>query len=552
MSEKGLPAAPSLEHYKKQAKDLVRDHGAGDADALARIKRHHPRFHELADSSDLQNARFTRTDAQLVIAREHGFESWPKFARHIEMLRLIQSVGSLPDPVSAFIEVACVPRHSYHRSGTLDHAETILARYPEVSKSSIYTAAILADEPAVRGFLSRDAQCATSKGGPHGWDALTYLCFSRYLRLDRARSNAFVGTARALLEAGASAKTGWYETIDHPNPRRIFESAIYGAAGIAQHPELTRLLLEYGADPSDPNDEETLYHVPEGYDNTVMRILLESGKVGSAGLATMLLRKADWHDEDGVRLLLEYGADPNAVTKWGNSPLYHALRRDNHLSTIELLLDHGADPALRSTRDGRSAAALAARRGRGDVLTELEERGFMPGLEGAERLLVACAEGDIDGTHRLANAEPNLVQEVIADGGPLLAEFAGNGNAEGIGCLIDLGVNPAALYGGDPYFDIARNSTALHVAAWRAQPRAVRELIARGAPVNALDGKGRSALALAVRACVDAYWSSRRTPESIQALLEAGADITGIQIPTGYQEADELLRKYSRRSSARG
>ena len=44
--------------------------------------------------------------------------------------------------------------------------------------------------------------------------------------------------------------------IDHPNPRPMFESAIYGAAGIARHLELTSLLLECGAD---PNDEETPY-----------------------------------------------------------------------------------------------------------------------------------------------------------------------------------------------------------------------------------------------------------------------------------------------------
>ena len=41
--------------------------------------------------------------------------------------------------------------------------------------------------------------------------------------------------------------------IDHPNPRQVLESAIYGAAGIAQHEGVTQLLLEYGAD---PNDEE--------------------------------------------------------------------------------------------------------------------------------------------------------------------------------------------------------------------------------------------------------------------------------------------------------
>jgi Ankyrin repeats (many copies) len=110
--------------------------------------------------------------------------------------------------------------------------------------------------------------------------------------------------------------------------------------------------------------------------------------------------------------------------------------------------------------------------------------------------------------------------------------------------LLDLGVSTTALYrAGDGYFGIAKDSTALHVAAWRACPEVVRELIARGAPVNAADGYGRTALQLAVKACVDSYWTERRSPDSIRALLEAGASTAGIKLPTGYEEADELLRR---------
>ena len=259
MPDRDLPARPNLEQYKKQAKDLVKSFAIADPHAFARIKRHHPRFQKLLEPN-LHGAPFVLTDSQLVIAREHGFESWPKFAHHIETLSLIRSLASLTDPVSAFIEVACVPRHSSHGSGTLEHAQMILSRYPQVATSNIYTSAILADESAVRGFLARDPRSATATGGTYGWDALTYLCFSRYLRLDRQRSDAFIATAQALLDAGASANTGWYEMIDHPNPRPVLESAIYGAAGIARHSGLTHLLLERGAD---PNDEETPYHVPE-------------------------------------------------------------------------------------------------------------------------------------------------------------------------------------------------------------------------------------------------------------------------------------------------
>ncbi|MFZ0037684.1 MAG: ankyrin repeat domain-containing protein [Candidatus Acidiferrales bacterium] len=543
MPEKELPARPNLEQYKKQAKDLVSDCDLGVLDALARIKRHHPRFHNLADS-EIRHAHVALTAAQLVIAREHGFESWPQFAKHIEMLSMIRSVASLTDPVAAFIEVACVPRHSSHVSGTLEHAEMILSRYPQVATSDIYTAAILADESTVRDFLLRDPKSATSKGGPHGWDALTHLCFSRYLKLDKSRSDAFVRTARILLDAGADANTGWFETIDHPNPRPEWESALYGAAAVARHPEVTRLLLERGAD---PNDGETPYHLPESYDNTVMKIVLDSGKLNAVSLSWMLLRKSDMHDEEGIRILLEHGADPNLMTRFDHNALHHALRRDNSLSIIELLLDRGADPALQNARDGKSAIAMAAHRGRGDVLASLKQRGIPLALDGVDQLIAACAMADREAIRQIVAHEPNLTLQIIAEGGTLLAEFASNGNADGIRCLLDLGVSVAALYKeGDLYFDIAKDSTALHVAAWRAWPSAVKELIARGSPVNAVDAKGRTALALAVKACVDSYWTNRRSPDSVDALLNAGASLSGIEIPSGYEDVDVLLRQHAR------
>ncbi len=534
MPDRELPARPNLEQYKKQAKDLARDASAGNPEALKRVRAHHPRF------ADKEAQRITLTGAQLVIAREHGFESWPKFAGHITTLNLERSVAAINDPVAAFIRAGCVPRENSHASGTLEEVELILTRYPHVARANIHAAAIRADEAAVRDFLRRDRTSATTKGGPYEWDPLTHLCFSRYLRLDKTRSDAFVRTARALLESGANANTGWYEMIDYPNPRPVLESAIYGAAGIAHHEGLTRLLLEYGAD---PNDEETPYHGAEGYDLGAMEALLDSGKLNGASMSTLLLRKADWHDTEGIRLLLGRGADPNAMTRWGNSALHHALKRDNRLPNVILLLDHGADPALKN-HIGQSGASIAARRGRGDVLRLLTDRGIDWELHGADRLIAACALGDDAEINAITRDEPALVRELLVAGGTLLAEFAGNGNTEGVRRLLDLGVDSAALFReGDIYWDLARDSTALHSAAWRMWPETVRLLLERGTPVNALDGKGRTALMLAVKACVDSYWKNRRTPESVQVLLQSGATLNGIEIPCGYDDVDELLLK---------
>jgi ankyrin repeat protein len=448
--------------------------------------------------------------------------------------------AKLGNPESAFIEAACVPRHG-HKTGTLEEAQAILSRHPNVVASSIYAAAILADEPAVRRFLAREPAVASAQGGPRGWDALTYLCFSRYLRLDKTRSAAFVHTARALLDAGASANTGWTEMIDYPNPRPVLEAAIYGAAGVAQHADLTRLLLERGAD---PNDEETPYHVVETRDNTVLRILLESGKLNERSLSTLLLRKCDWHDLEGLRIVLQHGADPNRITIWGTGALHQAVQRDNGLPMIELLLDYGADPAL-PDRHGRPAIVTAAHRGRAAALDLFERRGATITLTGVDALIAACARDRKETIHSLVESQPELRSALIAHGGTLLAQFSGVGNLAGVRNLLDLGVSVNAVYReGDGYYGIARDSTALHVAAWRAWPEVVQDLITRGAEVNPPDGQGRTALQLAIKACVDSYWSGRRSPDSVRALLVAGASMDGIGLPTGYAEVDKLLQQH--------
>jgi Ankyrin repeats (3 copies) len=63
---KSLPARPSLESLRKQAKKLARDTAAGDAGAIARARVQLPR-------ADLP---LTQRNAQLVIAREYGYAGW--------------------------------------------------------------------------------------------------------------------------------------------------------------------------------------------------------------------------------------------------------------------------------------------------------------------------------------------------------------------------------------------------------------------------------------------------------------------------------------------
>lgn len=108
------------------------------------------------------------------------------------------------------------------------------------------------------------------------------------------------------------------------------------------------------------------------------------------------------------------------------------------------------------------------------------------------------------------------------------ASRAGEDAAARRGLLVDLGmaakIRPALLIS-VPAEDIDRALVT-------------KLLLARGASVDVRDGAGRTPLMLAVRACVDSYWKERRSPESVAALLSAGASVEGVALPTGYAEID--------------
>lgn len=89
-----IDASPlSLERFKKLAKAIVRSWKSGDPETIQRIRQQHPRLRGLSES-ELRNSRFTLADAQFIIARACGFESWPKLKKSIE------------EPASAFDSAA--------------------------------------------------------------------------------------------------------------------------------------------------------------------------------------------------------------------------------------------------------------------------------------------------------------------------------------------------------------------------------------------------------------------------------------------------------------
>ena len=242
------------------------------------------------------------------------------------------------------------------------------------------------------------------------------------------------------------------------------------------------------------------------------------------------------------------------MTRWGKTALHNAILSDNDLDIVQVLLDRGADPALIASRPDRSACAspgqtavaMAARRGRGALLAAFERRGSA--LTCA--VSIACSPRVQETTPR--PFVPSRHQSLMSwtscartAAGSLPGSPAWTTSQACATSSISAWTPARCSRTKDAYFDVAKNSLALHVAAWRASHATVRRLIERGSPVDAPDGQWRTPLALAVRACVDSYWTYRRTPESVQALLDAGASARDVAFPPGYAEVDELLRKSS-------
>jgi hypothetical protein len=78
MSEQALPKRPDAGQLRRMAKELRAAARAGDPGAVQRLRNH----------VDADSATVSLSAAQLVVAREHGFASWPRLMEHLETRRL--------------------------------------------------------------------------------------------------------------------------------------------------------------------------------------------------------------------------------------------------------------------------------------------------------------------------------------------------------------------------------------------------------------------------------------------------------------------------------
>ena len=80
---KSLPDRPDLDQLRTQAKELKRALAEGEEDAKRRVFESHPKFTGRAPER-MEGFQFGLRDAQVTLAREHGFESWKELLKELQ------------------------------------------------------------------------------------------------------------------------------------------------------------------------------------------------------------------------------------------------------------------------------------------------------------------------------------------------------------------------------------------------------------------------------------------------------------------------------------
>jgi ankyrin repeat protein len=502
-----LPERPDLGQLRLRAKELRDAARRGDAPALERLARHHP----AARGGVVRLAA-----AQLVIARELGFPSWPR-------LVAAAGAGAAARRLAADFAAASV-------EGRMRRAGEILRADPGIAGRGLPAASVLGDAGAVREHLAVRPAAAVAPDDERGWPPLLYACYSRWHQADPGRASGLAEVVRLLLEAGAGPDT-------NDAGRARFRSALTGSVEV-NNPEVTGVLLEAGANPDlgQPVAEAAAHR-----DLRCLRLLL-SRRARVAG--TWALGAAVDNDNPAAATLLlgalAAGGGLAAGGRLAADAATEALpdaASAGSLPLVAALLDAGADPRGRD-QDGMSALRLAVRAGRPETAARLRAAGAAEDSTDIDQFLGACRGGDRQESRRLLAGHPDLLSRLSDADREVVCDAAASGPAGTLALLLDLGFSP---------HDRKFGEQPLHVAAYHGNSEAARLLLEKGAEVDARDTSfDATPLAFATVGSGERAGRAGDWTGTVRLLIEAGACRQDVWIsgkPPSEEVAD-LLRRH--------
>jgi ankyrin repeat protein len=463
----------NLEQQRKLAKDLIRAARDGDPAAIARIR---------AIRSDAAAAprSLKLADAQLAVAREGGFESWPKLVADLQerdvkafcdavhggdIPRTQQLLASahvrkrINDPLFAFGQRAA---HIAAKGEMM--LRTLIAAGADVNMKSdwengAYTVLDNANEDTARFLLAQGARLTPNVAARLGWldelqtivNADEALVHARggdgQQPLHEART---VAVADFLLDRGADVDV---RCIDHKSTPAQY--------ALVDRPDVCRRLLERGATPD----------------------IFMAARLGDLPLATRLL-----------------DTDPACVAARIHEPGYPPVPPFNIYCWS---IGFGTSPhGVALTFDHREVHDLLVARSPAQI-----------------RLVNALLVADEHAANVVLAEDPSLVASLTRQDHAQLAHAIFHERFDVADLMLRLGFDPAA-----PGVD---GGTALHAACWVGSVQIVERLLARGGvPLDARDPTHRSTpLGWAAFGSVHRRAKGADYPSVVDRLVGAGADI---------------------------
>lgn len=371
-----LPENANLEHLKGQAKSLLKSLQSGDPAALARV--------EGLPSQE----RYRLADAQLAVAREYGFESWPKLKRHL--------VAYPERRTELFAHIRAGDRAGVQR--LVEHDRYLIHSHdPNAFGATVLNAAVGRDDLGMIDLLLELGADPNAKSDwePGGFRPVEYGTDSAVMHLL---------SKGATLTAHAAARMGFTEELRRiidDDPGCLFERGGDGRFPLhyAKTAEIVNILLDAGAeiDSRDIDHEGTPLQT-NITNRAVADRLVERGAKLDVFSAIVL-----GHDKELERLLDE---DPGSLVRRVNEPgnpwipqaigrhiYFYAIgpvqphqvaTKQNNESAYRILWERSS-PALRLAMAGWRSDAEAAKR------CVEENSGLVAGLKPADMLLLNTA-----------------------------------------------------------------------------------------------------------------------------------------------------------------
>jgi ankyrin repeat protein len=316
----------------------------GERNAIRLVQLFHPEYARAADA-DIRAAQLTQDDAELILAREHGFETFEALAHQVEVLR------EKPTPFRLAFEA--IKADNRAKFSALLKSDPDLVNAPGTNGNRLILLAMsFGRSTMVENLLAAGADPDLPNN--KGWTALHQAAYS-----DPSKPGAGLATLDMLLEAGASPYAEAYGDGGTPLAVALFWGHVQLAerlaeAAIAPHNlrvaaglgrlDLMRALFAGGRPRPEAGLHREFHRPHSGFPpwrptDTESEILAEA-----------LTYAARSGRIEAMALLLERGADIDAEPYNGTALHWAVARR--RPAAAAWLLDHGADIDRRAAFGG--------------------------------------------------------------------------------------------------------------------------------------------------------------------------------------------------------